>query len=103
MRTLTIATLLLAMAATAFAQDPNGNRMNEPYGQAKVDAAGARPFALSGLPNPFVNRMNVRMQGTGTAEFTGGPNPFGNRMNVTRPTTAPKAVEPAPREPAPIP
>ena len=89
MRTFTMLAMLAAMAATAFAQDPNRNRMNDPYPEARQQEKIGR--ALEGLPSPYANRMNVQFQESTCAEMTGGPNPYGNRMNVEWPKSQPKA------------
>jgi hypothetical protein len=106
MKTFMAAAMLAAMAGSALAQDPNRNRMNEPYPEAKQQEFIA-PSAQSHVPSPFANRMNV-VYGEGSAkELTGGPNPFGNRMNLewpkAQPKPQPKETEKTPMEPIPRP
>jgi hypothetical protein len=71
-----IATLsaLLAISSAGFAQDPNRNRMNEPYPEVQAkESAGAPPAKA--------NRMNVEYSQAPVSELAGAPNPAGNRMN----------------------
>ena len=107
MRSFTIAALLAAMATVALAQDPNpnGNRMNDPWLRQARPQETARPYALSALPDPAVNRMNVVYGPERATELSGAPNPYGNRMNVQWPKAkAPKpAAEPIPVYPEPRP
>ena len=76
----TIATLaaLLAISSAAFAQDPNRNRMNEPYPEARSqESVGKAPAA----PPANANRMNVQTPEGPVSELAVVPNPMGNRMN----------------------
>jgi len=104
MRPFTTVLILAAMATVALAQDPNpnGNRMNDPLlQQVQPQEWAARPYALSGLPSPYSNRMNVAY---GT-ELGGGPNPYGNRMNFEwpKPEAPERRVETEPVYPEPTP
>jgi hypothetical protein len=76
-----IATLaaLLAVSAAAFAQDPNRNRMNEPYPDVQAKESVGR--APAGVPPANANRMNVEYSAAPVSELAGAPNPMGNRMN----------------------
>lgn len=107
MRSFMTAALLAAMATVALAQDPNpnGNRMNDPWLRQAQPRETAPPYALSALPDPTANRMNVVYGPARAEELTGGPNPYGNRMNVEWPKAkAPRpAVEPIPVYPEPRP
>ena len=107
MRSFTTAALLAAMATVALAQDPNPNenRMNDPWLRQARPQETARPYALSALPDPAVNRMNVVYGPARATELSGGPNPYGNRMNVVYPKhKAPtRVVEPPPVYPEPTP
>ena len=71
-----IATLaaLLAISAAAFAQDPNRNRMNEPYPEVQAKES-------AGAPPANANRMNVQTPAAPVSELAGAPNPSGNRLN----------------------
>ncbi|RPH43402.1 MAG: hypothetical protein EHM91_08765 [Planctomycetota bacterium] len=89
MRTFAVAAMLVALATTAFAQDPHRNRMNDPYPEARQWDA-AEPSSVS----PYVNRMNVQYGESVAPAMTGGPNPYGNRMNEQVPTSPPKPREP---------
>jgi hypothetical protein len=108
MRRFTTVLMLAAMATAALAQDPNpnGNRMNDlQFRQAQPQESTARPLALSALPDPFANRMNVAYGTAGGTSLSGGPNPYGNRMNFEWPKTrTPEpVVEPPPVRPEPTP
>lgn len=109
MRRFTTVLMLAAMGSVALAQDPNpnGNRMNDPLLRQvqPQEPAAARPYALSALPDPYSNRMNVVYGTAGGAEPSGGPNPYGNRMNVdwSRSKAPARRVEPAPVYPEPTP
>jgi hypothetical protein len=76
-----IATLaaLLAITATAFGQDPNRNRMNEPTPEVRAQENLGR--APGGAPPAHANRMNVEYSEAPASELAGGPNPVVNRMN----------------------
>src|SRR6185436_15492528 len=91
-----IATLaaLLAITAAAFAQDPNRNRMNEPYPEARQQGDLGR--APTGAPPANANRMNVEYPEGPTTELAGAPNPFANRMNdePAQPDTSLQAEKP---------
>src|SRR4029453_18450798 len=106
MRILAAAAMLIVLAATAFAQDPNRNRMNEPYPETgQRGNAGSPPRAAR--PPPSFNRMNVQYLESPSVELTGGPSPYGNRMNDQVPKSAPKATKATkatekPPAPAPI-
>jgi hypothetical protein len=77
-----IATLaaLLAITSAAFAQDPNRNRMNEPYPEMKQQADLGK--APAGIPPANANRMNVQAPEAPASELAGGPNSSENRMNA---------------------
>jgi hypothetical protein len=91
--------MVVTMAAGAFGQDPNRNRMNEPYPEVQRQECNGCPSAVFPFANG--NRMNVLYAETTSAELTGGPNPFGNRMNVEWPKAQPKA-QPKQAEKEPI-
>ena len=79
MKSIATLALLLAISATAFAQDPNRNRMNEPY--PEVQAKGNVGGASAAAPPANANRMNVPAPEAPVSELAGAPNPSGNRMN----------------------
>jgi len=76
-----IATLaaLLAITSAAFGQDPNRNRMNEPYPELKQQENLGRGPA--GAPPANANRMNAEYSEGPVAELVATPNPMANRMN----------------------
>lgn len=79
MKTVTALALLLAISAAAFGQDPNRNRMNEPYPEAKPqETLGKVP---AGAPPATANRMNVEYSVAPVSELAAGPHPNANRMN----------------------
>jgi hypothetical protein len=90
MRYLAMVAMLAAMASPAFAQDPNRNRMNDPYPEAKQQECAGCIASDFGLPSMYGNRMNVMYSESGSRELTGGPNPSGNRMNMEWPKVQPK-------------
>ena len=79
MRTIATLAALLAIMSAAFAQDPNRNRMNEPYPEARPQGDLGRETTAA--PPPNANRMNVEYPEGPTSELAGAPNPFANRMN----------------------
>ena len=79
MRFIAMLAALLAITATAFGQDPNRNRMNEPYPEVRAqENLGHVP---AGAPPAHANRMNVEYSQAPASELAGGPNPAVNRMN----------------------
>ncbi len=78
MRILAISAMLLGFAATGFAQDPNRNRMNESYSEARQPEPA--DHASAAMPPANSNRMNVEYSKS-TVELAGAPNSTGNRMN----------------------
>ncbi|HVE42474.1 MAG TPA: hypothetical protein VNM14_21510 [Planctomycetota bacterium] len=80
MRTLATLALLLGVTATSFAQDPNRNRMNEPYPEVRPqESLGHAPAAA---PPATANRMNVQYPDVPASELAGGPDPSENRLNM---------------------
>jgi hypothetical protein len=99
MRTLA---LLLGMAALAFAQDPNRNRMNDPTPANPVVREGVLPMYWM----PYENRMNARFGEARAGDLTGAPPPNRNRMNAVYPAAAapaPAKIELLPLDPLPRP
>jgi hypothetical protein len=70
--------MVLAVTAAAFGQDPNRNRMNEPYPEVKQQDLGKAP---ADAPPANANRMNVQSPAASVSELAGAPNPAANRMN----------------------
>ncbi len=94
MRTLATLALLLGITAQSFAQDPNRNRMNEPYPEVKPqENLGRAPAAA---PPATANRMNVQSPEAPASELAGGPNPSENRLNMewARPESQGQAEKP---------
>jgi hypothetical protein len=94
--------MLVAMAVPALGQDPNGNRLNEPFPVAQQKGGVS---ADSGSPSMYANRMNVSYSESSSRELTGGPNPYRNRMNLEwpreQPKPEPKKIEQEPIYPTP--
>jgi hypothetical protein len=80
MRTIATLAALLAITATAFGQDPNRNRMNEPYPEMRQQENLSR--APVAAPPANANRMNVEYSEAPATQLAGGPNPSENRLNV---------------------
>jgi hypothetical protein len=70
---------LLAIGAAAAAQDPNRNRMNEPYPEVRLEETLGH--APAGAPPPNANRMNGEYSEAPVSELAVAPNPMGNRLN----------------------
>ena len=91
-----IATLatLLAISAAAFGQDPNRNRMNEPYPEVRQQENLGR--APASAPPATSNRMNVVYSEAPASQLAGGPNPSENRLNAewAQPETKAQAEKP---------
>ena len=79
MRTVATLAMLLAITAAAFGQDPNRNRMNEPYPEVRQQGDFGR--APVGGPPANSNRMNAESSEAPVSELAGAPNPFANRLN----------------------
>jgi len=79
MRIIATLAMLLAISAAAFGQDPNRNRMNEPYPEVQQQENLGR--APAGAPPATANRMNVEYSEAPVSALAAGPNPNGNRLN----------------------
>lgn len=85
--------ILTAILAAPLTPDPNRNRLNDSFPDARITAPE------QSAPEPFGNRMNVRFEEGVARELTGGPNPYVNRMNEDWPRPALRFVPPPPPDP----
>jgi hypothetical protein len=81
--------MLFALAAHSFAQDPNANRMNNPYPEPGTREAIDHAPTRRATPSPFANRMNVEYGERTSVETAGAPDPYANRMNAPVPKPVP--------------